>query len=152
MTPATLLCHQTHCSFTGLGSEDPPAGVPFPRILGIEAAGIVEEAPGGEFKKGDVVATAMGGMGRQFDGGYAQYTSVPAAHVQVGPGFYCKMVHSRALLGLMQVIMMTLQLQLRGVGRSLQPVVLSICTCCAGLFAVHTTSLLFDAWRPTQPR
>eukprot|EP00891_Asterochloris_glomerata_P009021 jgi/Astpho2/9021/Aster-02686 len=58
-------------------------GVPFPRILGIEAAGIVEEAPGGEFKKGDVVATAMGGMGRQFDGGYAQYTSVPAAHVQM---------------------------------------------------------------------
>ena len=32
--------------------------------MGIEAVGIVEDAPGGEFKKSDVVATAMGGMGR----------------------------------------------------------------------------------------
>ncbi len=57
-------------------------GVKLPRILGIEAAGIVEEAPGGEFRKGDIVATAMGGMGRQFDGGYAEYTCVPAKQVQ----------------------------------------------------------------------
>ena len=57
-------------------------GVKFPRVLGIEAAGVVEEAPGGEFRKGDVVATAMGGMGRAFDGGYAEYTCVPAAQVQ----------------------------------------------------------------------
>src|SRR3984893_2015898 len=56
--------------------------VKFPRILGIEAVGLVEAAPGGEFRKGEVVATAMGGMGRQFDGGYAEYTSVPAAQVQ----------------------------------------------------------------------
>lgn len=57
------------------------SGVQFPRILGIEAAGIVEEAPGGEFRKGAVVATVMGGMGREFDGGYAEYTVVPAAQV-----------------------------------------------------------------------
>jgi NADPH:quinone reductase-like Zn-dependent oxidoreductase len=57
-------------------------GVKFPRILGIEAVGLVEEAPGGEFRPGDVVATAMGGMGRQFDGGYAEYTCVPATQVQ----------------------------------------------------------------------
>jgi NADPH:quinone reductase-like Zn-dependent oxidoreductase len=56
--------------------------VHFPRILGIEAAGVVEDAPGGEFEKGDIVATAMGGMGRQFDGGYAEYTCVPAMQVQ----------------------------------------------------------------------
>lgn len=56
--------------------------VPFPRILGIEATGIVEEAPGGEFEPGDVVATAMGGMGRVFDGGYAEYTVVPATQAQ----------------------------------------------------------------------
>jgi NADPH:quinone reductase-like Zn-dependent oxidoreductase len=56
--------------------------VKFPRIMGIEAAGLVEDAPGGEFDKGDVVATAMGGMGRQFDGGYAEYTCVPATQVQ----------------------------------------------------------------------
>ena len=59
------------------------AGVTFPRILGIEAVGLVEEAPGSEFNKGDMVATAMGGMGRNFDGGYAEYTCVPASQVQV---------------------------------------------------------------------
>jgi NADPH:quinone reductase-like Zn-dependent oxidoreductase len=57
--------------------------VKFPRILGIEAAGLVENAPGGEFRKGDVVVTAMGGLGRQFDGSYAEYTCVPATQVQV---------------------------------------------------------------------
>jgi NADPH:quinone reductase-like Zn-dependent oxidoreductase len=56
--------------------------VRFPRILGIEAAGLVEDAPGGEFEKGEVVATAMGGMGRQFDGSYAEYTCTPATQVQ----------------------------------------------------------------------
>ena len=38
-------------------------GVPFPRILGIEAVGTVAAAPGGEFSQGVTVATAMGGMG-----------------------------------------------------------------------------------------
>ncbi len=57
-------------------------GIVFPRILGIEAVGVVEEAPAAEFTKGDVVATAMGGMGRDFDGGYAEYTCVPATQVQ----------------------------------------------------------------------
>jgi NADPH:quinone reductase-like Zn-dependent oxidoreductase len=57
-------------------------GVEFPRILGIEAVGLVENAPGDGFSKGDVVATAMGGMGRQFDGSYAEYTCVPVAQVQ----------------------------------------------------------------------
>ncbi len=58
-------------------------GVKFPRVLGIEAVGIVEEAPGGEFEPGETVATAMGGMGRQFDGGYAEYTCVPTVQVRV---------------------------------------------------------------------
>jgi len=58
-------------------------GVVFPRVLGIEAVGLVEEAPGGEFTKGEIVATAMGGMGRDFDDGYAEYTCVPASQVQV---------------------------------------------------------------------
>jgi NADPH:quinone reductase-like Zn-dependent oxidoreductase len=57
--------------------------VKFPRVLGIEAVGLVESAPGNEFRKDDIVATAMGGMGRQFDGGYAEYTCVPAKQVQV---------------------------------------------------------------------
>src|SRR5271155_4916310 len=39
-------------------------GVKFPRVLGIEAVGVVEAAPGGEFRNGDIVASAMGGMVR----------------------------------------------------------------------------------------
>jgi NADPH:quinone reductase-like Zn-dependent oxidoreductase len=58
-------------------------GVKFPRVLGIEAVGLVEAAPGGEFRRGDIVATAMGGLGREFDGGYAEYTCVPAKQVQI---------------------------------------------------------------------
>jgi NADPH:quinone reductase-like Zn-dependent oxidoreductase len=65
--------------FTRLGQS---SGVTFPRILGIEAVGVVEEAPAGEFQRGEVVATAMGGMGRRFDGGYAEFTCPPASQVQ----------------------------------------------------------------------
>lgn len=67
--------------FTRQG-HSPVSAVSFPRILGIEAVGIVENAPGKEFQKGDIVATAMGGMGRSFDGGYAEFTCVPATQVQ----------------------------------------------------------------------
>jgi NADPH:quinone reductase-like Zn-dependent oxidoreductase len=56
--------------------------VPFPRVLGIEAVGEVVAAPERGFQQGDKVATAMGGMGRQYDGGYAEYTLVPAGQVQ----------------------------------------------------------------------
>lgn len=56
-------------------------GVIFPRVLGIEATGVVAACPGGEFQIGQQVVAMMGGMGRQIDGGYAEYTSVPAAQV-----------------------------------------------------------------------
>ena len=56
--------------------------VPFPHVLRIEAVGEVVAAPDSGFEEGDTVATAMGGMGRQFDGGYAEFTLVPAAQVQ----------------------------------------------------------------------
>lgn len=55
--------------------------VKFPRVLGIEATGTVAACPGGEFREEDVVATAMGGLGRTIDGGYAEYTCVPVANV-----------------------------------------------------------------------
>src|SRR5437867_11874981 len=48
-------------------------GVTFPRVPGIEATGVVAAAPGGEFEEGQQVATMMGGMGRTFDGGYAEF-------------------------------------------------------------------------------
>lgn len=63
---------------TRLGLAD---GVTFPRVPGIEATGVVVDCPGGEFEIGQQVATMMGGMGRTFDGGYADYTSVPARNV-----------------------------------------------------------------------
>ncbi|GIM94841.1 zinc-binding alcohol dehydrogenase family protein [Paractinoplanes toevensis] len=56
-------------------------GVVFPRVPGIEATGVVAAAPGGEFAAGQQVMTMMGGMGRVFDGGYAEYTCVPAGQV-----------------------------------------------------------------------
>jgi NADPH2:quinone reductase len=52
-----------------------------PRVPGIEATGVVEQCPGGEFRAGQQVAALMGGMGRVFDGGYADYTCVPATQV-----------------------------------------------------------------------
>ncbi|KAJ7183214.1 chaperonin 10-like protein [Mycena filopes] len=59
-------------------------GLVFPRVLGIECVGVVKDAGGsGKWKEGDVVAAIMGGMGRQFDGGYAEYTLVP--HKSVSP-------------------------------------------------------------------
>ena len=56
-------------------------GAKFPIIPGIEAAGTVDLAPGGEFTPGQQVVAMMGGMGRQYDGGYAEYTVVPASSV-----------------------------------------------------------------------
>ena len=53
----------------------------FPVIPGIEAAGTIDLAPGGEFTSGQQVVAMMGGMGREYDGGYAEYTVVPASSV-----------------------------------------------------------------------
>lgn len=52
-------------------------GIMFPRIQGIECVGEVENDPSGTYHKGKKVAAIMGGMGREFDGGYAEYTLVP---------------------------------------------------------------------------
>ncbi|MET0132790.1 MAG: zinc-binding alcohol dehydrogenase family protein [Kibdelosporangium sp.] len=56
-------------------------GVTFPRVLGIECTGVVDTAPGTELRPGQRVVAMMGGMGRVFDGGYAEYTVVPRACV-----------------------------------------------------------------------
>lgn len=55
--------------------------VEFPRVLGIECVGEVVADPDGEFAPGQRVAAMMGGMGREFDGSYAEYTSVPSGNV-----------------------------------------------------------------------
>jgi NADPH:quinone reductase len=58
------------------GSGD---AVRFPRVLGIECVGEVEEAPDADLAPGQTIVAAMGGMGRDYDGGYAQYTLIPVS-------------------------------------------------------------------------
>ena len=60
--------------FTRIG-ESPT--VDFPRVLGIECVGEIVEPGGLNLKPGAAVAAIMGGMGRAFDGSYAEYTLVP---------------------------------------------------------------------------
>jgi NADPH:quinone reductase-like Zn-dependent oxidoreductase len=64
--------------FTRIG-ESP--SVKLPRVLGIECVGTAVSDPSGEIAIGQRVAAMMGGMGRQFDGSYAEYTSVPSSSV-----------------------------------------------------------------------
>lgn len=51
--------------------------VHLPRVLGIECVGEVELDPSGEYPKGQQIAAMMGGMGRDYDGSYAEYTVLP---------------------------------------------------------------------------
>ncbi|MGO4190060.1 zinc-binding dehydrogenase [Arthrobacter sp. YAF17] len=54
----------------------------FPRILGIEAVGVIDAVGDGvDLKPGQKVATMMGGLGRSIDGSYAEYTLVDAVNV-----------------------------------------------------------------------
>lgn len=64
--------------YTRLGHSP---SVSFPRVLGIECAGMVEAAPGTAFEAGQTVVATTGGMGRAYDGSYAEFVSVPAASV-----------------------------------------------------------------------
>lgn len=53
----------------------------FPRVPGIECAGTIDEPADTPFRRGQKVVAMMGGMGRERDGGYAQFTIAPAASV-----------------------------------------------------------------------
>ncbi len=52
-------------------------GVTFPRVLGIECVGIVAASTDPMLPEGTTVAAVMGEMGREFDGGYAEYALLP---------------------------------------------------------------------------
>ncbi|MEU4242744.1 zinc-binding dehydrogenase [Actinoplanes sp. NPDC026619] len=52
-------------------------GVRFPRVLGIECVGVVADSTDPAMPAGTTVAAVMGEMGRQFDGGYAEYALLP---------------------------------------------------------------------------
>jgi NADPH:quinone reductase-like Zn-dependent oxidoreductase len=56
-------------------------GARLPVVPGIEAVGVVDAAPDGDLRPGQQVAALMGGMGRAYDGGYAEYTVVPRSQV-----------------------------------------------------------------------
>jgi len=58
--------------------------VVFPRMLGIECVGTVDDAGGTDLQPGQTVAALMGEMGRAYDGGYAEYTLVPRDRVLPG--------------------------------------------------------------------
>jgi NADPH:quinone reductase-like Zn-dependent oxidoreductase len=55
--------------------------ITLPRILGIECAGEIADGSDSAFRKGKQVIALMGGMGRSFDGSYAEYTMVPSKNV-----------------------------------------------------------------------
>ncbi|HEY0532887.1 MAG TPA: zinc-binding dehydrogenase [Actinoplanes sp.] len=52
----------------------------FPIIPGIEAVGVLD-TPADGLEPGQQVAAMMGGMGREFDGGYAEYVVVPRGQI-----------------------------------------------------------------------
>ena len=53
----------------------------FPRVPGIECVGTIDDSDGTSLHRGQKVVAMMGGMGRQFDGGYAEFVVVPASQV-----------------------------------------------------------------------
>lgn len=55
--------------------------IQLPRVLGIECAGEIANQSDSRFTKGQRVVALMGGMGRSFDGSYAEYTLVPSKNV-----------------------------------------------------------------------
>ena len=55
--------------------------VKFPRILGIECVGEIEETTSSNLKKGQKIVSIMGEMGRAFDGSYAEYVLLPNEQV-----------------------------------------------------------------------
>lgn len=52
-----------------------------PIVPGIECVGVVEDPSDSHFQKGEKVVALMGGMGRSFDGSYAEYALLPQSHV-----------------------------------------------------------------------
>lgn len=52
-----------------------------PVIPGIECVGVIADSSDTRFKAGDRVMALMGGMGRSFNGSYAEYVLMPASHV-----------------------------------------------------------------------
>ncbi|KAJ5605194.1 hypothetical protein N7510_010348 [Penicillium lagena] len=50
-------------------------------VTGLECVGVVEACPGNEFRIGETVVGAMGGIGRNRPGGYGEFVAIPATNV-----------------------------------------------------------------------
>jgi NADPH:quinone reductase-like Zn-dependent oxidoreductase len=55
--------------------------VSFPRALGTECVGVIDDVSDSVLQPGSVVVALMGGMGRLYDGCYAEYVAAPITHV-----------------------------------------------------------------------
>ena len=55
--------------------------VKLPRIIGIECVGEIADPSDSTMKKGQRVVSLMGGLGREFNGSYAEYALIPSSQV-----------------------------------------------------------------------
>jgi NADPH:quinone reductase len=55
--------------------------VKLPRIIGIECVGEVVDPSDSSLRKGQRVVSLMGGLGREFDGSYAEYALIPTSQI-----------------------------------------------------------------------
>ena len=55
--------------------------VELPRIIGIECVGEIADPSDSSLQKGQRVVSLMGGLGRDFDGSYAEYALIPTTQV-----------------------------------------------------------------------
>lgn len=60
--------------------------VKLPRVIGIELVGIIYQTADPKFHVGQAIYTFQGGLGRQFDGSYQEYASVPNKNIFTFPG------------------------------------------------------------------
>ncbi|MEM1416197.1 MAG: zinc-binding dehydrogenase [Myxococcota bacterium] len=65
----------------GLSSAD----ATWPRVLGLECVGRIDDGGDSELRAGERVVALMGGMGRSYDGGYATHALVPRTQVFRAP-------------------------------------------------------------------
>lgn len=55
--------------------------VKLPRVIGIECVGEIVDPSDSSFQKGQRMVSLMGGLGREFDGSYAEYALIPSNQV-----------------------------------------------------------------------
>jgi NADPH:quinone reductase-like Zn-dependent oxidoreductase len=55
--------------------------VRFPRVPGIECVGEIADASDSDYEAGQRVMSLMGGLGREFDGSYAEYALIPVSQI-----------------------------------------------------------------------